>query len=65
MLRHAPYGWRAVMKAAIIAVADESVRKLARTIPSAYQIESPRIEVFELLFPLRPEERLTKATAVI
>jgi hypothetical protein len=39
--------------------------ELARTIPSAYQIESPRIEVFELLFPLRPDERLTEATAAI
>src|ERR1700752_146901 len=32
--------------------------ELARTIPSAYRIESPRIEVFELLFPLHPAERL-------
>jgi hypothetical protein len=39
--------------------------ELARTIPRAYQIESPRIEVFELLFPLRPDERLTEATAAI
>lgn len=39
--------------------------ELARTIPSAYQIKSPRIEVFELLFPLRPDERLAVATAAI
>ena len=39
--------------------------ELARTIPSAYQVESPRVEVFELLFPLRPDERLAEATAAI
>jgi len=32
--------------------------ELARTIPRAYQVESPRIEVFELLFPLHPDKRL-------
>ena len=37
--------------------------ELARTIPSAYRIESPRIEVFDLLFPLRPDERLAPAAA--
>src|SRR5262245_26051316 len=37
--------------------------ELARTIPSAYQVESPRIEVFELLFPLHPDERLAPAIA--
>lgn len=35
--------------------------ELARTIPTAYRIESPRIEAFELLFPLRPDERLAPA----
>ena len=37
--------------------------ELARTIPSAYQVESPRIEVFELLFPLHPDERLVQSAA--
>jgi hypothetical protein len=37
--------------------------ELARTIPNAYQVESPRIEVFELLFPLHPDERLAAAAA--
>ena len=36
---------------------------LARTIPSAYRVESPRIEVFELLFPLNPDERLVRPAA--
>lgn len=36
---------------------------LARTIPSAYRVESPRIEVFELLFPLHPDERLVRPAA--
>jgi heme-degrading monooxygenase HmoA len=41
---------------------EESMRKyrqseLARTTPAAYRVEGqPRIEVFDVLFPLRPEE---------
>jgi hypothetical protein len=35
--------------------------ELARTIPRAYQVESPRIEVFEVLFPLHPDVRLAAA----
>jgi hypothetical protein len=37
--------------------------ELARTIPSAYEVESTRIEVFELLFPLHPDERLERTAA--
>ena len=37
--------------------------ELARTIPSAYQVESLRVEVFEFLFPLHPDERLAPAVA--
>lgn len=38
--------------------------ELARTIPSAYRVESPRVEVFELLFPLHPDDRLAEAASV-
>ncbi|HEU5489475.1 MAG TPA: YdhR family protein [Gaiellaceae bacterium] len=37
--------------------------ELARTIPSAYQVESPRVEVFEVLFPLHPDVRLAAAAS--